>query len=105
MEAAALHLKGRHDFRSFSGARKKKGTIKEVTDISFRKSDTEEDLLIISITADDFLYRMPSLIIGTLLETGQGRRSQESILSILKGTEKAGAPCDAKGLLLKSVQY
>ena len=53
----------------------------------------------------DFLYRMPSLIIGTLLETGQGRRSQESILSILKGTEKAGAPCDAKGLLLKSVQY
>ena len=105
MEAAALHLKGRHDFRSFSGARKKKGTIKEVTDISFRKSDTEEDLLIISITADDFLYRMPSLIIGTLLETGQGRRSQESILSILKGTEKAGAPCDSKGLLLKSVQY
>lgn len=105
MEAAALYLKGRHDFAAFSGTRRKKGTIKEVTDISFCKSDTEEDFLTISITAEDFLYRMPSLIIGTLLEAGQGKRSPASILSILEGTEKAGAPCDAKGLLLKSVQY
>ena len=108
METAAGYLKGRHDFRFFSGAKKKKGTEKELLEISFRKSDNtanDTDTLIISLTANDFLYRMPSLIVGTLLETGQRKRAPESILRILEGTEKAGAPCEAKGLLLKSVQY
>ena len=108
METAAGYLKGRHDFRSFSSARKKKGTEKEMTEIAFRKSDdtdNDSDTLIISLTANDFLYRMPPLIVGTLLETGQRKRAPESILRILEGTEKAGAPCEAKGLLLKSVQY
>ena len=76
--------------------------------IIFRKSDdtgNDADTLILSLTANDFLYRMPSLIIGTLLEIGQGKRAPESILHIFDGTEKAGAPCEAKGLLLKSVQY
>ena len=108
METAAGYLKGRHDFRSFSSARKKKGTEKEMTEIAFRKSDdtdNDSDTLIISLTANDFLYRMPPLIVGTLLEIGQGKRTPESILHILEGTEKTGAPCEAKGLLLKSVQY
>ena len=108
METAAGYLKGLHDFRFFSGARKKKGTEKELTEISFRMpddTDNDADTLIISLTANDFLYRMPSLIIGTLLEIGQGKRTSESILHILEGTEKAGAPCEAKGLLLKCVQY
>lgn len=108
METAAGYLKGRHDFRFFSGAKKKKGTEKELMEISFRKSedtDSDTDTLIISLTANDFLYRMPSLIVGTLLEIGQGKRTPESILHILEGTEKAGVPCEAKGLLLKSVQY
>lgn len=108
METAAGYLKGRHDFRFFSGAKKKKGTEKELTGITFRKSDdtgNDADTLILSLTASDFLYRMPSLIIGTLLEIGQGKRAPESILHIFDGTEKAGAPCEAKGLLLKSVQY
>lgn len=108
METAAGYLKGRHNFRSFSGTKKKKGTEKELTEITFRKSDdtdNDTDTLIISLTANDFLYRMPSLITGTLLEIGQGKRAPETILHILKGTEKAGAPCEAKGLLLKSVQY
>ena len=108
MQTAAGYLKGLHDFRSFSGARKKKGTEKELTGIAFRKSedtDNDADTLILSLTASDFLYRMPSLIVGTLLEIGQGKRAPESILHIFEGTEKAGAPCEAKGLLLKSVQY
>lgn len=108
METAADYLKGRRDFRFFSAARKKKGTEKELQEITFQKSDDIDhgsDTLIISLTANDFLYRMPSLIIGTLLEIGQGKRRPESIVHILDGTEKAGAPCEAKGLLLKSVQY
>lgn len=108
METAAGYLTGRHDFRFFSGVKKKKGTEKELMEFSFRGSkdaDNDTDTLIITLTANDLLYRMPSLIIGTLLEIGQGKRTPESISHIFAGTEKAGAPCEAKGLLLKSVQY
>lgn len=108
MKTAAGYLEGRHDFHFFSGARKKKGTEKHLTGITFQRSDdinNDANTLIISLTANDFLYRMPSLIIGSLLEIGQGKRSPESMMHILDGTEKAGAPCEAKGLLLKSVQY
>ncbi len=105
MKAAASYLRGKHDFRYFSGVRGKKSTEKDLTDIVFLQNSMENDTLIISLTANDFLYRMPSLIVGTLLEVGLGKRSPESVPRILSGIEKAGAPCCAKGLLLKSVQY
>lgn len=103
MKAGAAFLMGRHDFRNFCGLRKKKGTVKEILDISITAG--APDLLFIDLTADDFLYRMPALIAGTLLEIGSGRRTPDCIRRILEGTEKAGAPCEAKGLLLKSIQY
>ena len=105
MEQAAAHLTGRHDFRAFSGVRKKKGTEKEIREITLHREGTDRQMLVITVTADSFLYRMPARIIGTLLEAGTGARTPESILPILDGTEEAGAPCDAKGLLLNSVQY
>lgn len=103
MQEGAAFLIGKHDFRNFCGVRKKKGTVKEILDISI--TEAGPDLLLIELTADDFLYRMPALIIGTLLEIGQGRRSPDCIKAIFEGTEKAGAPCGTKGLLLKSVHY
>ena len=102
MEEAAGFLKGRHDFRCFSSGRKKKGTEKEISDISFVQ---DPNRLIIRITANDFLQRMPELLFGTLLETGKGLRPPGSIQSILDGTEKAGPPAVSKGLLLKNIQY
>lgn len=102
MERAASFLKGRHDFRCFSAGRKKKGTEKEITGICFI---LDAERMLIRITADDFLHRMPALIAGTLLEIGTGLRKPECIPEIFSGTEKAGAPAEAKGLLLKSIQY
>lgn len=104
MQTGAGFLLGTHDFLCFSAARKKKGTVKKILDISFSVSEAENHLLRISITADDFLYRMPSLIIGTLLSIGQGNLNPEIIPEILQG-QKTGVPCETKGLLLKSVQY
>lgn len=101
MERAAGYLTGTHDFRNFSGSRKKKGTVKTILDIRFSRTDA----LIITMTADGFLNRMPSLLIGALLETGLKKRPPESIINILEGKEKAEALCNPKGLLLRSIQY
>ena len=103
MQEGAAFLIGKHDFRNFCGVRKKKGTVKEILNISI--TEAGPDLLFIELTADDFLYRMPALIIGTLLEIGLGRRRPDCIESIFEGTEKAGAPCETKGLLLESISY
>ncbi len=102
MEEAAGLLKGRHDFRYFSSGRKKKGTEKEISDISFVQ---DSGRITIRITANDFLQRMPEHLFGVLLETGMGLRTPESIRNILDGTEKAGIPAVSKGLLLKDIQY
>lgn len=111
MRQAVSALIGKHDFTHFSAGRAKKSTVKEIFSVEI-ESGQEKDLARITVTADDFLCRMPQLVIGTLLETGQGIRTPESIKDILNGREsqsskvqKAGALCEAKGLLLTSIQY
>lgn len=102
MEKAASHLIGRHDFSPFTPVRKKKGTRRKLYDITFRRTDRQ---IAAVITADDFLYQMPAVIMGTLLEAGLGLRSPLDIPKIFKGEEKAGPPIEARGILLKDIQY
>ncbi len=123
MKEAASLLIGRHDFLGFSGARAKKKTEKEIYDIriicglqnprQYPSSarpytlgpEQSAHFFAITITANDFLFRMPSLIMGTLLEVGAGKRTPGSLRDILEGREKAASLCNTKGLLLKSVSY
>lgn len=112
MKKAAAMLIGRHDFGCFSGVRKKKGTEKDLLDIRFETTGKTNasvsengDSLTIILTASDFLYQMPLRLVSLLLEIGQGLRTSESIPNIFAGKEKSVISCDAKGLLLRSIQY
>lgn len=112
MEKAAALLIGRHDFGCFSGVRKKKGTEKDLLDIRFETTGKTNasvsengDSLTIILTASDFLYQMPLRLVSLLLEIGQGLRTLESIQDIFSGKERTVISCDAKGLILRSVQY
>lgn len=97
MEQASQILIGRKDFRHFSSIRKKKGTEKEIKNITFSQDDST---LRICITANDFLYQMAPFLIGTLLDIGTGKRPVECMKNILAGKEKPSASCDPKGLFL-----
>lgn len=112
MKKAAAMLIGRHDFGCFSGVRKKKGTEKDLLDIRFETTGKTNasvsengDSLTIILTASDFLYQMPLRLVSLLLEIGQGLRTLESIHDIFSGKERTVISCDAKGLILRSVQY
>lgn len=112
MKKAAAMLIGRHDFGCFSGVRKKKGTEKNLLDIRFETTGKTNasvsengDSLTIILTASDFLYQMPLRLVSLLLEIGQGLRTLESIQDIFSGKERTVISCDAKGLILRSVQY
>lgn len=102
MQQAAQHLIGKHDFKNFSTAKKSKSTIRTVTDIDIY-GDLEE--IQITIQADDFLHNMARLIIGTLLDIGNGNRKKEDIEKVFAGKAAVSEPCDPKGLFLQEISY
>ena len=57
------------------------------------------------MTANRFLYQMPRLVAGTLIDIGLGKRSPACIGYILAQEEAVSPPCPAHGLYLKEVSY
>lgn len=102
MQQAAQSLMGKHDFKNFSTAKKSKSTIRTIQEIEIY-GDTEE--IQITLQADDFLHNMARLIIGTLLDIGNGTRKKEDIEKIFAGKAAVSEPCDPKGLFLQEISY
>lgn len=105
MRMAAELLIGTHDYSSFCGNKKfKKSPVRTVTNIIVGQKD---DKIVISFTGNGFLQNMVRIMAGTLIETGLGKRSPESMTAILsaKSREAAGMMAPAEGLFLKKVEY
>lgn len=102
-EAATIFI-GKHDFKNFSNSKSNKSTVKEVLDINIY-GDDEENEVFITISADDFLYNMAAMIIGTMIDVGTGARPLSDIPLIFKGEKKSSPPCDPKGLFLQKIEY
>ena len=105
MQAAAAHLVGEHDFRSFcTNPKMKKSTVRTVDSIEIVR---KKDRIYFRVHGNGFLQNMVRVIVGTLLEVGQGKRSPEEIPGILEARDrtKAGYTAPAKGLCLTRVDY
>lgn len=107
MVAAAKHLEGTHDFKSFCNA-KINETYEDynrtVLGIHLKK---EEERITIEITGIHFLYKMVRNIVGTLVDVGAGKILAEAIPKILevKDRKAAGVTAPAHGLTLVSVRF
>lgn len=105
MERGAALLLGTHDFRSFCANKQlKKSSVRTLKRLELTRDGDE---LRFCLTADGFLYHMVRIIVGTLLEIGQGKRPAEDIGRILaaRRREAAGETAPAKGLCLTEVRY
>lgn len=110
MRAAAEHLFGEHDFRSFCVAESAEGktTMRRVDTLEI---ETEEDLaetaVVIRIVGNAFLHSMVRVIVGSLVEVGLGRRAPEWIADALAACDRAtaGPTAPAHGLTLWRVEY
>jgi tRNA pseudouridine38-40 synthase len=105
MRAAAEHLVGEHDFRSFcASAQAGAPTIRTITRLALERRC---ELIRIEIAADGFLHHMVRIIVGTLLECGTGRRAPDDVARILTSGDRSlggpTAPCH--GLCLAGVRY
>jgi tRNA pseudouridine38-40 synthase len=105
MREAAKHLVGKHDLAAFSDNRRmKKSTERDIHSIDIY-SDINE--ILITIEADDFWPNMARIIVGTLIEVGEGRMEPDYMKVILDGRkrENAGPTAEARGLFLQEILY
>lgn len=105
MKAAAQLLIGTHDFSAFSSAKTEvENKVRTIYELDCISQGSE---FVISIVGNGFLYHMVRIIVGTLLEIGQGKRD----IALLKRAlatgdrELAGRTAPPQGLFLWKVEY
>jgi len=106
MQKASRFLPGKKDFSSFQGAdADTEDPLRQV----FRAEWTpkEEGFLNFDIEADGFLKHMVRNVVGTLVEVGQGKISEEEFNRILEARDRRQARITAppQGLFLLEVKY
>jgi tRNA pseudouridine38-40 synthase len=105
MAAAASCLVGEHDFSAFRAAHcSAPSPFRRVGEARFLR---EGDRLHFLITADAFLQHMVRIIMGTLLQVGDGKLTPQGFQAVLESRDRAraGKTLDPRGLCLVRVLY
>ncbi len=104
MQNACKAFLGNHDFSAFCGNKNmKKSTVRTIKSFEIRK---EGDEIQFEVTGNGFLQHMVRIMVGTLLEIGEGKRSAESIATLFGGNRAdAGPAVPSCGLCLMEVHY
>jgi tRNA pseudouridine38-40 synthase len=105
MKEAATYLVGEHDFRSFAAVKLQvDSTVREIYELTVEE---KEDMIVIRVIGNGFLYNMVRIIAGTLMEVGMKRLDPSQIPTILEGCDRglAGPTAPAKGLTLVKIEY
>lgn len=110
MREGASLLVGEHDFRSFCVTLSAEGkrTVREIETIEIHSGcELGEHCVMLRIVGRSFLHSMVRIIVGTLVEVGKGRRTPESVSTMLVACERsaAGLTAPPHGLTLWHVTY
>lgn len=105
MKAAAKCFLGTNDFSAFrSTGSSVKTSVRTIKNVELLK---DNDMIIMYIEADGFLYNMVRIIAGTLIEVGMGKIPYENIPAIIYGKDRklAGKTAPPQGLCLEKIYY
>ena len=119
MREALPFLLGTHDYTSFASRHSTKAShvrtiydARLIVDPSMDSPGSElqeqgQGIIHLYITGNGFLQHMVRIIVGTLLQVGEGKRSAASLKDILEAKDRAaaGPTAESKGLMLWNVQY
>jgi tRNA pseudouridine38-40 synthase len=105
MRKASAVLVGSHDFASFCrhpGAGR--STVRDLQRLTVRR---DGDRIVFGLRANAFLHQMVRIVVGTLVEVGEGRLSAAEVRRILAARDRSTAPkaAPARGLTLEQVRY
>jgi len=104
--ACATAIRGTHDFTAFTPTQTEHVRFaRDVLSAEWRRRDGE--LLEFEIEADAFMRNMIRVLVGTMLEVAQGRRTHAQFAELLEGRprEQAGVTASPHGLELIGVGY
>ena len=105
MNEAVKYLIGEHDFKAFKASgTSSKSSVRIIYDAKVYR---EDDLVIVELTGNGFLYNMVRIICGTLIDIGQGKMESFNMKEILEKQDRnfAGKTLPANGLCLVNVDY
>lgn len=106
MKNCAKILVGRHNFKSFCNYNPDISTYeREITAIDILQKD---NLIKFYITANGFLYNMVRILVGTLIECGKGKMTEEDIKLLFDLQDRGKNPAKTmspKGLMLYKVNF
>lgn len=112
MKEALSCFIGTHDFTSFCTTRTTmENRVRTIYEARLEYLPDQDDpargLIQIYLTGSGFLYNMVRIIVGTILQVGEGKEKSSEIPVILaaKDRRKAGPTAMAKGLTLWKVEY
>ena len=105
MKLAAQDLIGEHDFKAFmSSGSSVESTVRTIYDV---RVNTLNGRVIIDVIGNGFLYNMVRIIVGTLLDIGNGRLDVCNIKNMLLTGDRnlGGKTVPSHGLYLAQVEY
>ncbi len=105
MKQASLLLIGKHNFKGFCSADTQVQNFeREIFDFTLSKRGNK---IVFEVTGNGFLYNMVRILVGTILDLGRGKLTEEDIKKALKTGERkyAGITMPPQGLYLKKVEY
>lgn len=105
MNKAALMLRGRHNFQSFSKVHTQVNNY--FCTVQFVEWSENDHVLKFTIRADRFLRNMVRAVVGTLLDVGKGKLNIIDFQQIIESRNRssAGYSVPAKGLTLSDVGF
>ena len=105
MNKFAKQIVGTHDFYAFSSSgRTVEDTVRTIKECYVTKTN---DAIVLTVSANGFLYNMVRIIVGTAVEVSDQRIKIQDIPQILslKKRELAGVTAPPQGLFLEKVHY
>ena len=106
LRAAARHVVGKHDFRSFAATHSYhiEDTVRTLTRCEIQRRGA---LLTFVIEGDGFLYKMCRGVVGTLVQLGKGKFHETELKQMLAAKDRrvSGMTAPAHGLVLWKVFY
>lgn len=106
IQKACTYLIGTHDFTTFSSARSTAKGSKERTlyEVTCQKQGQEVEFI---LRGNGFLYHMVRIIVGVLIDVGEGKLDPQDVKTLLakKDRSYAGKTMPPQGLYLWNVKY
>lgn len=106
IKRACDYLEGTHDFTSFTSAKAtvRGSKVRTLYEVACKQNGNEIEF---TFRGPGFLYNMARILVGTLLEIGQGKRNPSDIPDIFAKRDRrfAGETAPPQGLYLWHVKY